>query len=314
LLKLIAHRLITFIPVLAIVGVMSFALLFITPGSPGQYLLGDAATPEGVAQIDRELGLNRPFVNQFADWFGKAARGDLGDSILTRQSVRDSIMDRLPATASLAIAALLLALTLGVPMGAAAALRPGRFTDRALSLMSSLGVAIPGFWLGILLANYFVFKLQWFPVLGYTPITENPWLWVKSITLPAVALAAPAAAVFARHMRNQLTDVLQRDYVRTARAKGATQRRVVIHHALKNAASPIVTLAGTSFVGLLGGTVIVEQIFSIPGVGNLAINASYQKDLPIVQGLVVLAAVVVLLVNLSVDIINGILDPRVRTS
>jgi peptide/nickel transport system permease protein len=195
-----------------------------------------------------------------------------------------------------------------------AALHPGGLSDRAVNLISSFGLAIPGFWLGILLAYWFVYNLGWFPIFGYTEFTDDPWKWLQAVFLAAVALAIPAAAIFARHSRNSLSDVLASDYVRTARAKGANRREIISRHALRNAATPVVTLAGITFVALMGGTVIIEQIFNIPGVGRLAISAAQQKDIPIVQGLVMLAAIAVLIINLLVDIINGLLDPRLRQS
>jgi peptide/nickel transport system permease protein len=314
MLKLILRRLLTFIPVIFVVGFLGFVLQYITPTSPAQYILGEAATPEAVARVNHALGQDKPFFTQFGHWMWNALQGHLGTSLFSSEPVTHAIMQRLPATLSLSLAALVLSLLIGVSAGTAAALRPGSRTDRVVNLGSSLGLAIPGFWLGILLAYYFAYKLQWFPIFGYTPITDDPFAWLQGIFLPALALAVPAAAIFARHTRNQLTDVLARDYIRTARAKGASRRRIITHHALKNAAMPIVTLAGTTFVALLSGTVIVEQIFTVPGVGSLTVTAAEQKDLPIVQGVVVLAAVAVLIVNLLVDIFNGMLDPRLRTS
>jgi peptide/nickel transport system permease protein len=233
--------------------------------------------------------------------------------LFSSQPVMRSVVDRLPPTLSLTLCATVLSLVVGVTAGMVAAARSGSLTDRAITVASSLGLAVPSFWLALILVLLFVSKLGWFPPTGYVGLTDDPVGWLKSITLPTIALAVASVGVFARQTRSALIEVLQSDYIVAARARGLTRRQVILRHGLKNAAIPVVTILGLQIVGLLGGAVIVEQVFAIPGIGNLAITSVSTRDMTVIQGIVVLTSLVVVAVNLVVDIVYGYVNPRARS-
>lgn len=314
MLRFVAWRIVTFIPIMAGALVVSFLLLFLSPGSPAIYILGETATPEDVARIDEQLGLDQPFFVQFGHWVWRALGGDFGTSVVGSISVREAVGDAIPATMSLALVSMVFALLAGLSLGLLAGLNSGSPLDRMLTGLTSVGLAIPSFWLGVVVSFVFGVKLGWFPIVGYTPIEEDPLEWFRGLVLPAGCLGLLGAAVIARHTRTTLLDTLGRDFIRTARAKGLSPRRVRLVHVLKNAAVPVVTLTGLQFIGVLGGTVIIESIFGISGIGRLIVQAAHQKDIPIIQGVVVYMTVVVLLVNLIIDVAYAALDPRMSVS
>jgi peptide/nickel transport system permease protein len=308
-------RLLGLIPVLLLVSMLVFGLIVLIPGDPAVTLAGDTATPERVAEIRDQLGLNEPLITQYLDWLGGAVRFDFGTSLFSSQSVSDAISDRLPATLSLGAVTLVLSVLVGVSVGALAALRPGSLLDRIATVGASLGVAVPNFWLGLVLIVVFAVDRQWLPAGGYETVADGGWWnWLRHLILPAIALGAAASAEVARQTRSTLADVLQQDYIRTARAKGLPPVRVLGKHAMKNAAIPVVTVIGVQAGRLVGGTVVIEQAFSIPGVGSLAYQSVLEGDIPMVQGVVLMAALLVLLSNLLVDMSYGYFNPKLRSS
>ncbi len=310
--RTVAFRVLAAIPLIVLVSILAFALVHLMPGSASATILGDAATDEAVAELDRQLGLDKPLVTQYLNWAGSAVQGDLGTSALTGRDVSDTLAERVPVTLWVALAGLLVAICVGIPAGIFAALHQGRFADRFLSLVTATGLAVPNFWIAILLAYWVGVRLGWLPAVGYTRLAESPVDWAKSLVLPGLALGLGPAAVIARQMRAGLIDVLDRPYVRTARSKGLSYRRVVVVHALKNALIPVVTVIGFTVSVMLGGAVIVEQVFGMPGIGGQLIRAVLEQDIPVIQGVVMFTAVVVIVVNVLIDLSYAIFDPRVR--
>ncbi|WP_116997157.1 ABC transporter permease [Desertimonas flava] len=314
MLRLTLRRLAALIPLLFIVTVVVWGLLLLIPGDPAQSLVGDSATPEQLAAVREELGLNDPAYERYGRWLGGVVRGDLGTSLFTSYQVTDAITDRLPVTLSLVACSFVLATILGMTAGVVAATHRGRWLDRLLTVGTSVGVAVPNFWLGLVLVTFFAMKLDLFPAGDYVGLTESPLGWLHHITLPAVTLALAAAAEIARQMRASMVDVLERDYVRTHRARGMPERAVVGRYALKNAAMPVVTVAGLQVARLFGLSTIIEQIFNMQGVGQLAVDSVFKRDVPMIQGVVLTITVVVVLTNLVVDVSYGLLNPKVRES
>lgn len=300
------------VPILVLVTIIVFSLVLVIPGDPALTLLGEFATEEQLVDARERLGLNEPLLVQYWDWLSGVLQGDLGTSLFGSRSVGGAIAERFPATLSLTLLALAVSLVIAVPAGIWSATHRGSFSDTAVTVGASLGVAIPNYWLGLLLILVFAIWNDWLPAVGYTPLTEDPVEWLRRLILPAVTLGTAIAAETTRQIRSALIDVLGEDYIRTARAKGMRRKRVVLKHALKNAAIPVVTVIGLQTAFLLGGTVVIESIFGIPGLGSLAVSAVFERDIPLIQGIVLVAAVVVLLVNLIVDLLYGWLDPRVR--
>jgi peptide/nickel transport system permease protein len=312
MLRFILLRLLALIPLLLIVSLLVFSLVLLIPGDPAYLLAGEDATPEEVDAIREEMGLNQPLLVRYLNWLGAVLQGDLGTSLFSDQPVRDVILERLPVTVSLAVSAILIALCISIPAGIIAGTRPGQVLDRAVTVGASVGIALPNFWLGLMLVLMLAIWNPWFPATGYMPITENPMGWWQHMLLPAFTLGLSAAAILTRQLRGAMIEVMALDYVRTARAKGLPYRTVVTKHALKNAAIPMVTILGLQINGLLGGTVIVEQIFGMPGIGQLAVASVFTRDLPMIQGVVIMAVFVAVLVNLVVDISYGYFNPKVR--
>lgn len=314
MLRMIRRGIAGMVPLLILVSMLAFGLLFLVPGDPAVTLAGENPAPGQVEAIREQLGLDQPVVQQYVTWAANATTGDLGESLYTRLPVGTLIIDRVPATLSLAVCATLVAIVIGMLTGLIAAATRGSIVDRGITLMASLGTAIPPFWLGLMLIIAFALDRAWFPAVGYVEITENPVLWAKHLVLPALTLGAAPAAEIARQLRGSLGDTLELDYIRTARAKGVRRVPIVLKHGLKNAGIPVVTVIGVQFSLLLGGSVIVEQIFGIPGIGNLAVSSVLSRDVPVIQGIVLVAAVAVLICNLLVDVSYGFFNPKVRAS
>jgi len=297
-----------------IVSLMVFGLLLIIPGDPASAVLGDQATPEQIAVTREQLGLNAPAPARYLKWLGGVVRGDLGTSLFNSYPVTRAITDRFPVTLSLVGVSLALTVLVGIPTGVIAALYQKRFIDRLLTVGTSAGVAIPNFWLAVVLALVVGLKLEWLPATGYTPISTSFRGWLEHITLPAITLATASAAELSRQMRSSMIEVLQQDYIRTARSKGLSESRVILAHALKNSMIPVITVAGLTVSRTFGLSVIVEQVFAMHGVGTLAIHAVFDRDIPVIQGVVLIATTVVLVTNLVVDLSYQYFDPSTRAS
>lgn len=308
----ILRRLVLMIPVLVIVAVIIFSLLHVTPGDPAALLAGEDATAEQVEEMRERLGLNEPFHTQFIDWFANALRLDLGESIFLRQPVTEAMMERVQPTGLLTLYSLSLAILISIPAGVIAAVRRNSWVDRLLMVMSISGAAIPSFFLGILLIMLFAVILGWLPPGGYTDIGDDLVDHLKHMLLPSLALGFSAAGLLSRMVRSTMLDVLQEDYVRTAYAKGLPQRTVVLLHALRNALIPAMTVLGITLAGLLGGAVVIETVFNLPGMGRLVVQSIARRDFPVIQGVVLITAVIQVLVMLLVDVLYVYVDPRVR--
>lgn len=299
--------------VLWLVSLLTFSLLQLVPGDPAELVAGDNATPQRVAEIRTQLGLDEPLLSQYLSWLSGVVHGDLGSSVFTGDPVTEAILRAAPATLSITFVALLVAVVLGVPAGVLAGLRQGGPLDRAVSLLATVGIAMPGFWVGMLLVLVLSLGLGWLPATGYAPIGDGLGEWLSHIAIPAVALGLATAAELARHARGCVADVLEKPYIRTARARGAGSAWLVRHHVLRNAAIPVVTVLGLQAGRLLGGSIVIEMVCGVDGLGTLAINAILQRDFPILQGYVLLAAAIVVVVNLVVDGTYSWLNPKVRT-
>jgi peptide/nickel transport system permease protein len=311
-LRFILKRVVATVPVMAVVALFVFSLLYIAPGDPAAVIAGDQASPADVERIRQGLGLDRPFLVRFGEWFWQILQGDLGTSIFTALPVSGMIAQRIEPTLSLMVVTLVLAVSVGVPIGVFAAWKAGSFLDRAIMGFAVLGFSVPVFVVGYLLAYVFAIQLSWLPAQGYTPISAGIRPWLENLILPAVALGLVYIALIARVTRATMLDVLSQDYVRTARAKGLSEGPVLFVHALKNAAVPIVTVIGIGVALLIGGAVVTESVFAIPGLGRLTIDAILRRDYPVIQGVVLLFSFVYVLINLLVDLLYTVLDPRIR--
>ncbi|HEX2281439.1 MAG TPA: ABC transporter permease [Thermomicrobiales bacterium] len=312
MLTYILRRLVLLIPVILIVGLVVFTLVHLTPGDPAAVILGDQATPEDVQELRDRLGLNDPLPVQFFNWFTGVLRLDFGDSIFLGIPVTEALLDRVEPTVLLTTYAMVVQLLIGIPLGVISALKSGSIIDRLMTALAISGAAIPTFFLGIMLILIFAVTLQWLPSVGYVSPTEDPWGHVQRMIMPAFALGFSTAGLLARLIRSSMLDVLNEDYVRTAKAKGLAHRDVVIRHALRNALVPAITVIGTSVAALLGGAVVTETVFTIPGMGRLVVQSISRRDYPIIQGAIMAIAVSYVLVNLLVDILYVYADPRVR--
>jgi peptide/nickel transport system permease protein len=310
----IARRFLQAIPVMVLVATAVFLLLRLTPGDPTDILLGPEATPERAAELRRDLGLDKSLPVQWAVWFGHVLRGDLGESIFLRRPVTQAIWERAEPTLMLTFLSLIIAVMLGLSLGIAAAVRQGSWADIAAMLVSLAGISMPTFWIGLNLILVFAVILGLLPVAGYKPLSEGLWENVRYLVLPAVTLGFYDAALLARMTRSLMLEVLKEHYVRTARSIGVPERRVVLRHALRNALIPLLTIVGLMFAGLMGGALITETVFNIPGVGRLLIQAVMRRDYALVQGIVLLIAGAYVFINLCVDILYGVLDPRISRS
>jgi len=301
------------IVLLFVISSVTFILLYVGSGDIARNILGQQATQEDVALKKEQLGLNRPLLTQYFDWLGNALHGDLGSSWFTGEEVTSGITSRVAVTLSLVIGAIVVTALIATVLGVWAAVRHG-WVDKVVQAVTILGFAIPGFLIAVGLVLVFAINLQWFDPTGYISFTDDPTGWLKTVTLPVVALAIGGIASVANQVRGSVTDVLRRDYVRTLRSRGLPFNRVVFKHALRNAGSPALAVLGVQFVGLLGGAVIVERVFAIPGLGDIAVGATSQGDVPMVMGLVVAIAAIVVVVNLIIDLLQGWLNPKVRLS
>lgn len=308
----IVRRLLLLIPVLLVVGVVVFTLMHLTPGDPASVMLGRDATPEQKEALRERLGLNEPVPVQFVNWFGSALRLDFGDSLFLGMPVTEALRERAEPTGLLALYALTLSLVIAIPAGVIAAVRANSPIDRLLMIVSISGVAIPSFFFGILLILLFAVVLGWLPSGGYVNVRDDPGEHFRYMLLPTLTLGFAAAGLLARLVRSTMLDVLNEDYVRTAYSKGLAERRVVVAHALRNAMIPVLTLIGISFAGMLGGAVVIEQVFNIPGLGRLLVNSVVRRDIPVVQGAVMTVAAIEVLIMLLVDILYVFVDPRIR--
>jgi peptide/nickel transport system permease protein len=306
------RRILATIPVMALVALFVFSLLYLAPGDPAAIIAGDQATPADVERIRASLGLDRPFLIRFGEWLWNVLNGDLGVSIFTNLPVVHMIAQRVEPTLSLMVLTLTLSITLAVPMGVIAAWKQGTWIDRAIMVLAVLMFSVPVFVVGYVLAYTFALQLDWFPVQGYTPISSGIGPWINNLALPAVALGSAFVALLARITRATMLEVLSQDYVRTAKAKGVGQRQILFLHGLKNAAVPIVTIIGIGFSALIGGAVVTESVFAIPGIGRLVVDAILRRDYPVIQGVVLMFSFVYVLVNLAVDLLYTVFDPRIR--
>jgi peptide/nickel transport system permease protein len=312
LFRVVARRLLLAVPLLFVVSALSFVLVSLTPGNAAQQILGPEASPATYQNLRHELGLDLPLYEQYWRWVKHAASGNLGSSVITGEHVTKTIGDRFPVTLSLVFGSLLLIALVGVGLGVLSAVRGG-VLGRVVDGLSLVGFALPAFWVGAVLIALFAVRLHWFPAVGYVPFGESPSLWLRSLVLPVVALALHGVAVLAKQTREAMLDVLASEHIRMASANGIPPRFIFLL-GLKNAAMRVVTIVGLQTVGLLGGTLFVEQVFALPGLGYVLVNATLQHDLPMVQGITVFFTVIIVLVNLLVDLTYTWLDPRVRTS
>ena len=308
----LVRRVIATIPVMAVVALFVFSLLYLAPGDPAAIIAGDQATPADVERIRAGLGLDRPFLIRFGEWFWNVLHGDLGVSIFTNLPVTKMIAQRVEPTLSLMTLTLLLSISIAVPMGVLAAWNHGTWIDRLIMVFAVFGFSVPVFVVGYLLAYVFALELDWFPVQGYTPIANGFVPWIRNMVLPAVALGGVYIALIARITRATMLEVLGQDYVRTAKAKGVGSRTILFLHALKNAAVPIVTVIGIGVALLIGGSVVTESVFAIPGLGRLVVDAILRRDYPVIQGVVLLFSFIYVLINLGVDLLYTVFDPRIR--
>jgi peptide/nickel transport system permease protein len=311
-LTFLARRVAATVGVLGVVAVMVFLLLRLVPGDPAAIIAGDSATSEQIEQIREGLGLNRPLSVQFGIWFAKVVRGDLGESFVFKKTVAALIAQRLEPTIALALCTIVLAVVVAVPLGVVAAWRHGGWLDRALMGFSTLGFSIPVFVLGYLLIWLVSLKLGWLPVQGYRHLSGGFYPFIQHLILPSITLSVVYIALIARLTRAAVSQALTEDFVRTARAKGLSERRVLVRHALANAAVPIVTVIGIGLAMLMGGVVVTESVFAIPGLGRLTVNAVLARDFPTIQGVVLVFSVAYVLINLLVDLSYPFFDPRIR--
>ena len=314
MLRLIVQRLLALVPLLFIVSVLTFSFTSFLPSDPVDLILGDTGTTEQHEMLRERLGLNEPIHLRYLQWLGRAVQGDLGTSFFNSVSVMGAVMQRLPVTFSLTAMSALIAIVIGVAAGVAAALRPQSWVDRFATLGATFGQAVPNFWFGLILVAIFAVNLRWFPATGFTPLTDSPGEWLRSVILPSIALGTSSSAAIARQVRSAMVGVLQQDYIRAARAQGLSTKRVIFRHALTNAMVPVVAVLSFQITVLLGGALIVEQVFAINGLGTLAIGAVRQQDIPMLQGLVLVMVGLVVAVQLVTDVIYGLLNPKARPS
>jgi len=312
MLAFILRRLLATIPVMGVVALVVFLMLHLSPGDPATVIAGDYASPQDIERIRAKLGLDRPFHIQFGTWVWGLLQGDLGISIFSDLPVAKLIGQRLEPTLMLALTTLVIAVGIAVPLGVIAAWKAGSWIDRGIMIFAVLGFSLPVFVLGYILIFGFAIELKLFPVQGYKSITEGLGPFLHNIILPSVTLSVIYIALIARITRASVIEVLEEDYIRTARAKGQTEGMVLIAHALRNAAVPIVTVIGIGIALLIGGVVVTESVFNIPGLGRLVVDAILKRDYPIIQGLILMFSFVYILVNLAIDILYTFLDPRIR--
>lgn len=306
------RRILASLPVLLLVTLIAFSVMQLVPGDPAAAIAGAGATDREIAAIRTQLGLDRPFLEQLVTWYGGLLQGNLGQSILLNRSVWQAIVERLPITLPLALFALVLTVLIGVPAGVAAALRANSWVDQAVTGLAMLGVSVPSFWLALMLIILFGVHLEWLPTGGFVPFSEDPAAWARSLVLPSISLALLQIGLLARITRSAMLEVLRQDFVRTAWAKGLPGWMVIGKHALKNVLVPVITVIGISFGLLLSGSIVIETVYGMPGLGRLMANAIFGRDYPVIQGGLLLTGVVLVLLNLAVDLLYALIDPRVR--
>jgi peptide/nickel transport system permease protein len=312
MLRFLVSRLLSTVPVLVLVALFVFLLLRLTPGDPAAVIAGDTATAAQVAEIRVKLGLDKPIVEQFAIWSGRALTGDFGESFYFKKTVAALVLQRLEPTLALAVSTLLLAVLVALPLGVIAAWRHGGWLDRGLMGFSVLGFSVPVFVIGYLLIYLFAVKLGWLPVQGYRRIGDGLGAWASHLVLPSLTLAVIYIALIARMTRASVIDVLGEDYIRTARAKGVANAAILVRHALRNAAIPIVTVIGLGVALLIGGVVVTESVYNIPGLGLLTVQSVLARDYPVIQAIILLFSFAYVLINLAIDITYSAFDPRIR--
>lgn len=308
----VAKRVMTMIPVLIFLSIMVFSLIHLIPGDPAEIVLGQDATPQALTALRAQLGLNQSLPAQYFHWMGSLLQGNLGNSLLDHTPVRTLIMQRLPVTIELAVGTVIVAFLIAFPLGILAAVKRDKWEDFTALFASTVGLSVPPFWIGILFLLFFTVRIHLFHSSGYVPIWVNPGENLSVMFLPMVATGIREAAVLLRMLRSSLLDVIDHDFIRTARAKGLRGWAVIVRHALKNALIPVITTGGLQIAGLLGGLVITEQIFSLPGFGTLLVSSVFSRDYTTVQGCALIAALLVVVVNLLVDLFYGVVDPRIR--
>ncbi|GAP35400.1 ABC transporter permease [Piscinibacter sakaiensis] len=312
MLSYILRRLLATVPVVLMVAVIVFAVLRLTPGDPASIIAGDSATPEQVQDLRRHMGLDKPIVTQFLVWGWQLLQGDLGTSLISGQPVSQMVAGRIGPTLALASTTLVLTLLLALPLGILAAARQGRLLDRAVMSVSVLGFSVPVFVTGYVLILLFSIKLGWFPVQGYAPLSSGLGEFLQRLALPSLALSTVYVALIARITRSSIVEIMGEDFIRTARSKGLTERAVLMRHALGNAAVPIITIVGVGIGLLLSGVVVTESVFNLPGLGRLVVEAVLARDYPVIQGLTLLFSLLYILINLIVDLLYTVFDPRIR--
>jgi peptide/nickel transport system permease protein len=312
MIRYIVRRLLSTVVVMAVVAFVVFALLYLTPGDPAAVIAGDIATDEDIRRIHAKLGLDEPFLVQFGRWAWALAHGDLGTSIFTNLPVTQLIAQRVEPTLSLTALTLLVAICVAVPLGVLAAARAGTWLDRAVMAFSVLGFSVPVFVLAYILILTFAIDLDWLPVQGYRSFRDGAWEWLRHLILPSIALGTVYVALITRITRASMLDVLAQDFVRTAQAKGLAPDQVLVGHALKNAAVPIVTVVGIGVALLISGAIVTETVFALPGIGRLTVDAILRRDYPIIQGVTLIFSAVYVLVNLTVELSYALFDPRIR--
>jgi peptide/nickel transport system permease protein len=312
MIRYIVRRLLSTVVVMAVVAFVVFALLYLTPGDPAAVIAGDIATDEDIRRIHAKLGLDEPFLVQFGRWAWALAHGDLGTSIFTNLPVTQLIAQRVEPTLSLTALTLLVAICVAVPLGVLAAARAGTWLDRGVMAFSVLGFSVPVFVLAYILILTFAIDLDWLPVQGYRSFRDGVWEWLRHLILPSIALGTVYVALITRITRASMLDVLAQDFVRTAQAKGLAPDQVLVGHALKNAAVPIITIVGIGVALLISGAIVTETVFALPGIGRLTVDAILRRDYPIIQGVTLIFSAVYVLVNLAVDLSYALFDPRIR--
>jgi peptide/nickel transport system permease protein len=312
LLRLVVVRLLALAPMLLALSIASFALVHVIPGDPALVMMGGEGTTQAVEELRHQLGLDRPLHVRYLEWLAKIVRGDLGQSLYNRTQVSEELLWRMPTTLSLVTLSLLLSIGIGIPAGLLSAAFRNSWIDHAARLLTLVSLSLPSFWLGLMLIILFSLWLDLLPIVGYEPITRGVGKALPYLILPSLALGTHLAALLTRLTRSSMLEVLGQDYVRTARAKGLRDWAVLMRHALRNALIPLVTVIGINMGILLGGTAVIETVFVLPGVGQLVVRSLYNRDLPVIQGLILYVAVVYVLINLIVDILYTYLDPRLR--
>ena len=314
MLRHILARLVALVPMLFGLSIASFALVHVIPGDPALVMLGGEGTPQQVEALRKQLGLDRPLALRYWNWLKKVARGDLGESLYNRTRVTDELRWRLPTTLSLVCLALFFSISIGMPAGLISAVFRNSWLDHVARLLTLVSLSMPSFWLGLMLIILFSLKLNLVPVVGYTSVVTDVWSGLHFLILPSLALGTYLTALLARLVRSSVLEVLGQDYIRTARAKGLREQTVLFRHALRNALIPAVTVIGINVGILLGGSAVIETLFVLPGVGQLVITSLYNRDLPVIQGLILYISIIYVLINLFVDVLYTYLDPRLRPS